>query len=177
LPDATFRPSIPSNQSLRSRTAAPDVNEPDQEGGSMTKVARNTWWVALLVLGLGSSELVAYQGVAPHALGLGVSTRVAVSAGKVVARDLSAFAMSRVSQAAGDLVLLGVKQTSSLYRLANCALATASGERCAGAGTCEAVMVSGSGCPACPACPARSDRVIGAERPAPVVPRRIVIAL
>ena len=108
----------------------------------MTKVTRNTWSVALVALGLTASELVAYQGIAPHAQGLGVSTRVALAAGRIVARDLSAFVMNRASQAAGDLALLGLKQTSNLYRLADCALATAGGARCS-AGPCAAFDVRG----------------------------------
>jgi hypothetical protein len=141
------------------------------------------WMAALLALGLGSGELVAYQGIAPHAEALlSGGHRAALDAGRIVARNLSGLVVARVQDAAGTLVLLGVKQTTHVYRLAERVLGVAdpatgpSGNpgSCAGADPegdaviasepdmpcapdyeCEAAAAAELACPACPACPDR----------------------
>jgi hypothetical protein len=165
----------------------------------MIQGTRSTWMAALLALALGSGELVAYQGIAPHAEGLlsGAHHRAAMKAGRIVARDLSAFVVSRAQAAAGQLAVLGVKQTSRLYRLALLALGAADPamgandvpEGCGGADPeCDIVVagepdvpcaesrgcnaVAGAGlavppCPACPLCPAEAAAPV-----APVAPGR-----
>jgi hypothetical protein len=84
----------------------------------MKHATRNTWVAALLVLALGSGELIAYQGIAPHAKRLGEPGRVVLKAGRIVLRDLSALAVSRGQDLASYLALRGLHQTSNLYRLA-----------------------------------------------------------
>jgi hypothetical protein len=148
---------------------------------------------ALLVLGLGAGELVAYQGIAPRAEALlSGGHRAALDAGRIVARNLSGLVVARVQDAAGALVLLGVKQTTHVYRLAERVLGVAdpatgpSGKpgSCAGADRegdaviasepdmpcnpdvgCEAAAEAKLVCPACPACPERPTKITKARAP------------
>jgi len=160
----------------------------------MSKGTRNIWMAALLALALGSGELVAYQGLAPHAEALlsRGGHRAALEASRIVARNLSGFVAARAQDAAGDLVLFGVKQTTRVYRLAERVLGVAdpatgacgSPASCAVADPgCEAVVASepdmpcnpGLGCeastgaklacPACPACPERPAKITKARAP------------
>ena len=147
----------------------------------MTKGTRKTLLVALCAAVLGAGELVAFQGIAPHARKLGDPGRVALRAGGIVARDLSALVVERAQNVASLVALHGVRQTSRIYRLAGRAFgvtevaAPAAGDADRGY---EAVMASEPDMPcgpmrgceasasalsraACPACPERS----GAARP------------
>jgi hypothetical protein len=154
----------------------------------MSNGTRNIWMAALLALGLGAGELVAYQGIAPHAEALLSSGghRAALEAGRIVARNLSGIVIARAQEAAGALALLGVKQTTRAYRLAERVLGVAdpetgacgSAETCTGADReleavvasepdvtcnpdlgCEAMAGAKLSCPACPACPERVVKV------------------
>ena len=123
----------------------------------MPKGTRSIWMAALLALAMGAGELVAYQGLAPHAQALlsGGRSGAAIAAGQIVARDLSVLLSSRLHAAAGDLALLGVRQTSRLYRLAQRALGVAD----------PSAQASELDCPPCPACPIGSP--CPARAPAP----------
>jgi hypothetical protein len=145
------------------------------------------WIAALLALGLGSGQLVAYQGIAPHAQGLlsNRSGRAVLHAGRIVVRDLSALAVTHARRAASDLVLLGLEGTASFYRFAQTTLGVSTGgscgaptEVCEETGSCpaadagEAVTASepDAPCAANPACAAaRSAR---ACPPCPACPAR-----
>jgi len=86
----------------------------------MTNGTRNRLAVTVLVLALGSSELAAYQGVAPYAktlLSSGQSHAVR-KAGALVARQLSTLALRSVERVASTAVLRSVELTSRIYRLA-----------------------------------------------------------
>ena len=148
----------------------------------MSKGTRSIWMAALLALALGSGELVAYQGLAPHAEALlsRGGHRAALEAGRIVARNLSGIFAARAQDAAGELVLFGVKQTTRVYQMAGRVLGVADPaiESRAGADPeCGTVVASepdmpcypdlgcetGAGarlaCPACPACPERPAKV------------------
>jgi len=156
----------------------------------MSKGTRSTWVAALLALVMGAGELVAYQNVAPHAQALlsGGPSGAALAAGRIVARDLSGLVTGRLNAAVGDLALLGVRQTSRLYRLAQRALGVADPAVAASEGRradpeCDAAIASepdmpcitpegcgmtggaGQACPPCPACPGGSVEA-GAAAPA-----------
>ena len=156
----------------------------------MPKGTRSIWMAALLALAMGAGELVAYQGLAPHAQALlsGGRSGAAIAAGQIVARDLSVLMSSRLHAAAGDLALLGVRQTSRLYRLAQRALGAADPAAqasdlggadpgcdaavasepdmpCLAPGGCEASRGAELDCPPCPACPIGSP--CPARAPAP----------
>jgi hypothetical protein len=98
------------------------------------------WTAALLALVLGAGQLVAYQGIAPHAHAMlsNRSGHAVLQAGRIVARDLSALAVRRARQAADDLVLAGLEGTSSLYRFAQATLGVTRDGSCGAthAGSC-----------------------------------------
>ena len=160
----------------------------------MSKGTRNIWMAALLALALGSGELVAYQGIAPRAEALmsRAGHRAALEAGGIVVRNLSGFVAARAQAAAGEIALLGVKQTTRVYRLAERVLGVAdpatgtcgNPESPAGADPeCDAMIVSEPdmpcnpdvgceaaagaklACPACPACPERPAKSTEARAP------------
>src|SRR5580765_6001751 len=107
-----------------SRYASYPPRKPDQarRAGPMSTGTRNMWIGASLALVLGAGELVAYQGIAPHARKLRNPGRVVLRAGAVVARDLSALVAERAGQVASRVALGGVEQTTRLYRVAGRAL-------------------------------------------------------
>jgi hypothetical protein len=151
---------------------------------------RNAWIAATLALALGAGELVAYQGIAPHAAKLRDPGRVALKAARIVTRDLSVLVAQRAQHIASIVALHGVEQTSRLYRLASRALGVANDATpcvsadpnpcpdanpeveavmvsepdspCDASPGCTTVRVSNLSCPACPACPSREimSRVI-----------------
>jgi hypothetical protein len=165
----------------------------------MSTGTRNMWIGASLALVLGAGELVAYQGIAPHARKLGDPGRVVLRAGAIVARDLSALVVERASHFATLAVLRGVEHSTRLYRVAcrtlgvevdavpalpampampGCSTVVAS-EPDAPCGanhecptTVRAVEIA---CPACPACPTRAEVSRAVERSVRQVTRRIVI--
>ena len=146
---------------------------------------RNAWIAATLALALGAGELVAYQGIAPHASKLKDPGRVALKAARIVTRDLSALVAERAQHLASIVALQGVEQTSRLYRLASRALGVANDATprvttdpnpspdanpeveavmvsepepdspCEASHGCTMVRASQFSCPACPACPNR----------------------
>jgi hypothetical protein len=144
---------------------------------------RNAWIAATLALALGAGELVAYQGIAPHASKLKDPGRVALKAARIVTRDLSVLVAQRAQHVASILALQGVEQTSRLYRLASRALGVVNDATpcvtadpnpspdpnpeveavmvsepdspCDATHGCTTVRASQLSCPACPACPNR----------------------
>lgn len=157
----------------------------------MQNGTRSTWMAALLALTMGAGELVAYQNVVPHAQALlsGSHRSAALTAGRIVARDLSGFLAGRLNAVVGDLALLGVRQTTRLYLLAQHALGVADpaavpGE-CSGAHRgCDAAFASEPDvpcvapggcrmsrdarlCPPCPACPKGAMEAVAPAAPAP----------
>src|SRR5262245_27566175 len=165
----------------------------------MSTGTRNMWIGASLALVLGAGELVAYQGIAPHARTLREPGRVVWKAGAIVARDLSALVAERAGHVASLAVLRGVQGTSRLYRLAcgalgvevdavpalpavpampGCSTVVASepDAPCNANHECSAaVRAVEIACPACPACPTRAELSRVVEHSVRRVTRRIVI--
>jgi hypothetical protein len=151
------------------------------------------WIGAALALVLGAGELVAYQGIAPHALKLGDPGRVVLRAGAIVARDLSALVAERASHFATLAVLRGVEQSTRLYRVAcrtlgvevNAVPALPAMPGCTTVVASEPDAPCGANheCPttvraveiACPACPTRAELSRVVERSVRHATRRIVI--
>ena len=165
----------------------------------MSTGTRNMWIGASLALVLGAGELVAYQGIAPHARKLGDPGRVVLRAGAIVARDLTALVAERAGDVASLAVLRGLEQTTRLYRVASSALgvevdavpaipvmpampgcttvvASEPDVPCDPMHECRTMVRAVEiACPACPACPTRAVIARGVERSVKRATRRIVI--
>jgi len=196
LPDATFRRTIPSKLALSRCRDSLENSRIMREDGLMSMDSKYLWIAASLSLVMGAGELVAYQGIAPHARKLRNPGRVVLRAGAVVARDLSALVAERAGHVASRVALRGVEQTTRLYRVAGHALgleldavpagntdpacrtviASEPDQPCDPGRECEtAVRAVEIACPACPACPTRAEVSRVVERSVRHVTRRIVI--